>query len=205
VGLAPAAATLAFLESHPGAGTVSEELADSSHPANAAFAEAGPDLHPALTPQVVFMQPILAVASEAPSGAAIRNLLPALGGPPEHDATADAVAPGIPKAEALRPPGPEEAQAATRPPDPQTAGLLSGLPVDSSLVDRALQRFVDGLERLGQTLAPPSDEAGLCLWIILGATGAAVTACELARRQYRRSSAPAESDRMPWLSPWSPW
>jgi hypothetical protein len=69
-------------------------------------------------------------------------------------------------------------------PAPLTAGLLSSLPLDSGIVDRALQWFLAEVDQVGQALTSRGDDP-LSLFILVGATGAAAVACELARRQVR--------------------
>jgi hypothetical protein len=181
------------------------DLGDSGHPANAPLAEAGPDLRAASpTGPIVFLPQNLAGVSgfpiEALTGAASRFVLAAGRGTEDLDATAGTMATPFPKAGGVPPGGADEEHTseAARLPGPQTAGLLSVLPVDPATVDRALQRFFDELERAGAAVAWPVDDSGLCLWIVVGATGAAAMACELARRQLRRSAL-SNSDGGPLL------
>jgi hypothetical protein len=205
----PAAAPAqAFLAPHPGGSGPAANLADGNHAVNAAFGPAGVTLQvPAV--QTVTMQPLLAGA--APAGDALTAALtrcrstPA-GGEEDPSATPEALALAEPKATALRPAsvGAEQPDlAVAQLPAAQTAGLLSVLPIDPAVVDRAIQGFVEELERVGQAVVTPKNDSGVGLWIIVGATGAAAAACELARRQYKRPCGPDEEGRRPWLSPWS--
>jgi hypothetical protein len=57
-------------------------------------------------------------------------------------------------------------------------------PFDLSALELSMQQWLEQLERIGQHLALPRNRTGLCLWILAGV--AAVTACEIARRQLRR-------------------
>jgi hypothetical protein len=70
-------------------------------------------------------------------------------------------------------------------------------PVPLPVLEAAMQRFLEQLERLGQRLDGDRDENGLWPWIVAG--GAAAAACEIARRQLRRPrGVPAlPGDRLP--------
>jgi hypothetical protein len=59
-------------------------------------------------------------------------------------------------------------------------------------VERGMQRFLQQLDRMGQCLGDSHGETGLWPWLVAGA--AAVTACEIARRQLRRASTMPEGD-----------
>lgn len=60
-------------------------------------------------------------------------------------------------------------------------------PFDVSALERGMQQFLEGLERLGPRLTVDGDGSRLWPWIV--AVTAAATACEIARRQLRRSFA----------------
>jgi hypothetical protein len=79
------------------------------------------------------------------------------------------------------------------------AGLLAVLPpLDLAAQERGLQRFLEQLEELGAQLVGEPYEQGLWLWTVAGA--GAVVACEIARRQVRRSAELAEeSNKRPSL------
>jgi hypothetical protein len=65
-------------------------------------------------------------------------------------------------------------------------------PLDLSALEHGMREFLQQLEQLS---APATGSGrGLSLWLLAGA--AAVTACEIARRQLRRSAdVPAGADR----------
>ena len=72
-------------------------------------------------------------------------------------------------------------------PSPQLSGLLTVLPpADLSTLERGMRQFLEQLDRMGQRLTSDPDGAGLYPWVI--AVAAAATACEIARRQLRRSA-----------------
>ena len=68
---------------------------------------------------------------------------------------------------------------------PAPALLASVPPLDLSALERGLQQFLEQLESAGQDLVEYWEGAGLGPWIVAGA--AALTACEIARRQIQRS------------------
>jgi hypothetical protein len=77
-------------------------------------------------------------------------------------------------------------------PAPQLSGVITALPsLGLATLERGMQRF---LEQLEQTAEGPQPKATCCdpwLWVVAGL--AAATACELARRQWKRGTGiPAE-------------
>jgi hypothetical protein len=83
-------------------------------------------------------------------------------------------------------------------PWPQGADVLPFLPpVPVAAVERALQQFLDQLDRVRQSLDGDRGEGGLWPWIVAGA--AAGVACEIARRQLRRPTGVSAlpGDRLP--------
>jgi hypothetical protein len=72
-------------------------------------------------------------------------------------------------------------------PSPPGFGALDFLPpVPLAAVEAGMRRFLEQLEQVGQGLAGDQDEGGLGAWIAAGAAAAA--ACEIARRQLRRTA-----------------
>jgi hypothetical protein len=70
-------------------------------------------------------------------------------------------------------------------PSPLISGALTALPpLDLAAVRRSMQQFLEEIDGMGRGLAVDQDGTGLLLGIIAG--GAAVAACEIARRQWRR-------------------
>jgi hypothetical protein len=73
------------------------------------------------------------------------------------------------------------------------SGILAALPPpDLSALKLGMQQFVAQLEQVGERLTGSRDGMGLCLWVMAGA--AAVTACEMARRQLVREQRPVASN-----------
>ena len=65
--------------------------------------------------------------------------------------------------------------------------VLSALwPWGLSTVERGMEQFLQQLDRMGQRLGRHHDDQGLWPWLVAGA--AAATACEIARRQLRRTA-----------------
>jgi hypothetical protein len=86
-------------------------------------------------------------------------------------------------------PGAGEAAEGPAVPAGQPGGLLTVLPPgDLSALERGVQEFLRQLEQLGRHLAEPGEETGVWPWVV--AAAAAVAACELARRQWRRPDEP---------------
>jgi hypothetical protein len=58
--------------------------------------------------------------------------------------------------------------------------------VDLAALERGLQEFLDRLDRITPAAAWDADDLGLIAWVI--AAAAALTACEIGRRQLRRAA-----------------
>jgi hypothetical protein len=81
--------------------------------------------------------------------------------------------------------GEEPAEVVAALPLAGVAGLLTALPTSNlQAIESGMQRFLEQLDQLGQTLAASRDSAGLGVWFVAGA--AAAVACEIARRQLKR-------------------
>jgi hypothetical protein len=79
---------------------------------------------------------------------------------------------------------------------PQVSGVLAALPPPAlSALERGLQQFLGQLERVGRDLTGDRPESGLWPWVVAGA--AAITACEIARRQLRSSLHGVGHERAP--------
>jgi hypothetical protein len=86
-------------------------------------------------------------------------------------------------------------------PPGHTGGILAALsPLDLSALEAGMRAFLKQLERLG--VPPAGSESGLSLWLIAGA--AAVTACEMARRQLRRTAGVRAAEDRPSGFPLDP-
>jgi hypothetical protein len=70
-------------------------------------------------------------------------------------------------------------------PSPRISGALAVIPsFNLSALEQGIQRFLEGLDRLGPRLAPDESATSWWPWILAGV--AAATACEITRRESRR-------------------
>lgn len=94
------------------------------------------------------------------------------------------VRPVVTAANAVALPPPPTAEPA--PPTPQGSGLLSpGLPLDLASLEAGLQKFLGDLEGTPVIPTPAGAEGSVSPWLL--AVTMAATACEVARRQLKRS------------------
>jgi hypothetical protein len=72
-------------------------------------------------------------------------------------------------------------------PPPRLSGVLAVLPpLDVAALERGMQRFLDQVGQWCRPLVGNGDGAGLYFWVVAGAAAAA--ACEIARRQLKRTA-----------------
>jgi len=76
------------------------------------------------------------------------------------------------------------------------SGMLNVLPtLDVAALEQGMKHFLGQLQRMGEDLTAKHGGTGLGIWIVAGTAAAA--ACELARRQLRRSTTGLALD-VPW-------
>jgi hypothetical protein len=84
---------------------------------------------------------------------------------------------------------------------PLAGMLLERLAPDTRALDAALQEALQGLDRLGESLAGPRSRLGVTAWVLTGA--AALTALEWVRR-CRATAAGADEVPLSWMDPEGP-